>query len=80
MGTFFKTELGEPRILVVSSFSAVLKTLCRTLPDLKNMQISRESAAFANVPVKLWRVAPGFANVAAGYFRQTCDILFKPTG
>jgi hypothetical protein len=29
----------------------------------KNMQISRESGAFAKAPVKLWRVAPGFANV-----------------
>jgi hypothetical protein len=35
------------------------------------MLISRESAAFAKV---------GFANVAAGYFRQTCYILFKPAG
>jgi hypothetical protein len=44
------------------------------------MQNSRESAAFAKAPLKFWRVATEFANVAAGYFRQTCDILFNPAG
>jgi hypothetical protein len=43
---------------------------------MKNMQNSRESAAFAKVPLKFWRVATEFANVAAGYSRH--NIFFKP--